>query len=119
MLPKTTQSSDAFRLPDTARGLLIAAISVAVGYTVLQPVDPAARAPLSGGSLEMLGIALALQLGVLGGNWLVGRYERAHGLEGQLAPAGRHVLSLLADGVSVLLFALAVFGGIAGRALTL
>jgi hypothetical protein len=53
------------------------------------------------------------------GNWLVGRYERAHGLEGQLAPTARHILGLVADGVSVLLFALAVFGGIAGAALSI
>jgi hypothetical protein len=111
--------ADAYRLPDAARGVLIAVISVFVGYAVLQPVDPSVRAPPSSGSLKMLGIALLLQVGMLLGNWLVGRYERAHGLEGQLAPTARHILGLVADGVSVLLFALAVFGGIAGAALSI
>jgi hypothetical protein len=104
------------RAEDLARGAIIALISLVAGYWILAPRDDAALGPFEGRRLAYLGIAVALQLFVLGGNWLVRRFERAHGMDGQLAPDARHVLQLLADGVSVLLFALAVFGGIVGAA---
>jgi hypothetical protein len=99
-----------------ARGVLIALISLVAGYWILAPKEDAALGPFEGRRLAYLGIAVALQVAVMAGNWLVRRFERAHGMEGQLAPDARHVLQLLADGVSVLLFALAVFGGIVGAA---
>jgi hypothetical protein len=104
------------RTADFARGVIIALVSVLAGYWILAPKQDAALGPLAGKRLTYIGIAVGLQLFVLGGNWLVRRYERAHGMEGQIAPDARHVLQLLADGVSVLLFALAVFGGIVGAA---
>jgi hypothetical protein len=104
------------RTADFARGVIIALVSVLAGYWILAPKQDAALGPLEGRRLWLLGIALALQVAVMGGNWLVRRYERANDMEGQLAPDARHVLQLLADGVSVLLFALAVFGGIVGAA---
>ena len=107
----------ALRAQDYARGLLIAVISLVAGYWIITPpADGAAQARIAPGGIAMIAIGVALQLAVIGGNWWVTRYERAHGLQGQLAPGARHVLQLLADGVSVLLFALAVFGGVIGAA---
>jgi hypothetical protein len=105
------------RAQDYVRGVLIAIISAVAGYWILVPeAEGAARGAMSSRGVAMVAVGVALQLGVIGGNWLVARYERAHGLQGQLAPTARHILQLLADGVSVLLFALAVFGGIVGAA---
>jgi hypothetical protein len=105
------------RAQDLARGVLIAVISLVAGYWILVPPEEGtAQARMSPGSIRLVLIGIALQVVVIGGNWLVRRYERANGLEGQLAPEARHILQLLADGVSVLLFALAVFGGIVGAA---
>jgi hypothetical protein len=104
------------RTADFARGVIIALVSLLAGYWILAPKQDAVLGQPSGNRLAYIGIAVGLQVLVLGGNWLVRRYERAHGMEGQIAPDARHVLQLLADGVSVLLFALAVFGGIVGAA---
>jgi hypothetical protein len=113
---KARPAADGMRTADFARGVIIALVSLLAGYWVLAPKQDAALGPLAGKRLAYIGIAVGLQLFVLGGNWLVRRYERAHGMEGQIAPDARHILQLLADGVSVLLFALAVFGGIVGAA---
>jgi len=113
---KATPAADGMRTADFARGVLIAVISAMAGYWILAPRDDSKLGPLQGHRLAYVGIAIGLQVFVLGGNWLVRRYERAHGMEGQIAPDARHILQLLADGVSVLLFALAVFGGIVGAA---
>jgi hypothetical protein len=102
------------RTEDAVRGVIIAIVSAVAGYWILVPATEAQARAVSPRALALVAIGIALQLLVIGGNWLVRRYERAHGMEGQLAPQGRHVLQLLADGVSVLLFAMAVFGGIAG-----
>jgi len=116
---KARLATDGLRTEDVVRGVLIAVISLVAGYWILVPAEDAALGRFEGKRLAYIGIAVALQLAVLGGNWLVRRYERAHGMEGQLAPQARHVLQLLADGVSVLLFALAVFGGVVGAANTI
>ena len=116
---KARPAADGLRTEDVVRGVLIAVISAVAGYWILVPAEDAALGPFEGKRLAYIGVAIALQLGVLAGNWLVRRYERAHGMEGQIAPDARHVLQLLADGVSVLLFALAVFGGIVGAANTI
>src|SRR5687767_3973784 len=112
MVTLKTPPPDGLRTEDVVRGVLIALISLVAGYWILVPAEDAALGPFEGRRLAYLGIAIALQLGVLAGNWVVRRYERAHGMEGLIAPQARHVLQLMADGVSVLLFALAVFGGI-------
>jgi hypothetical protein len=111
-----SRAADGLHTGDVVRGVLIALISALAGYWILVPAEDAALGPFEGRRLAYLGVAIALQLGVLAGNWLVRRFERAHGMDGQLAPGARHVLQLLADGASVLLFAIAVFGGIVGAA---
>jgi hypothetical protein len=115
VIPKNRDAS--LRAQDLVRGILIGVISLVAGYWILTPPqDGAAQARMSPGSITLIVIGIALQVVVITGDWLVRRYERAHGLEGQVAPQARHILQLLADGVSVLLFALAVFGGIVGAA---
>lgn len=113
---KAWPATDGLRAADVARGALIALISLVAGYWIIVPAEDAAPGRFEGRRLAFIGIAVALQLAVLAGNWLVRRYERAHGMEGQVAPGARHVLQLLTDGVTVLLFALAVFGGVIGAA---
>jgi hypothetical protein len=113
---KAPAAADGLRTQDVVRGLVIALVSLVAGYWILVPAEDAALGRFEGKRLAYIGIAVALQLAVLAGNWLVRRYERAHGMEGQIAPDARHVLQLLADGVTVLLFALAVFGGVIGAA---
>ena len=114
-----TPRRDGLRAEDAVRGVLIGVISVAAGFWILRPAEGSGRAPATGGQVAMIAIAVGLQLAVFAGNWLVRRWERVHGMEGQVAPHARHVLQLLADGASVLLFALAVFGGIGGAALSI
>lgn len=113
---KARSAADGLRTGDLARGALIALISLVAGYWIIVPAEDAALGRFEGKRLAWIVIAVAVQVVVLAGNWLVRRYERAHGMEGQIAPDARHVLQLLADGVTVLLFALAVFGGVIGAA---
>lgn len=106
--------SNSFHASDAARGVLITGIIAIIGYFAMVP----APAPEQGGfwithtGLSMLLVGIVLQLTIVFGRPQLARYERANGLEGQLSPMAIHVLQLLADGVTVLLFALAVFGGI-------
>lgn len=57
----------------------------------------------------MILIGIGLQVMVLMGRLLSERYERSHGLPDQLSPIVVYVLELVADGVTVLLFALATY----------
>lgn len=113
---KGRSAADGLRTADIARGAILAAVSLLAGYWILVPAGDAAPGASGGRRLAYVGIAIALQLFVMAGSWLVRRFERAQGMDGLLAPDARHALQLLADGVSVLLFALAVFGGIVGAA---
>ena len=107
-------ASDTFRASDVMRGMLITAIVALVGYFAVLP----APAPGHGGFVMthtgslMLLVGVAMQLTILVGRPLLARYERARGIEGRLSPVAIHFLQLIADGLTVLLFALAVFGGI-------
>jgi len=105
--------SNPWRALDAARGLLITLIGGVIGYFAIVPAPASSRFWISHNGLLQLSIGVALQLAIVVGRPLLTRYERAHGLEGQLSPMLIHVLQLVADGASVLLFALAVFGGIA------
>jgi hypothetical protein len=102
------------RLHSSFRGVLI-------GYGVAffswffnrtLPEDETSR-DWSAGSGYMIGIGLALQLLMLLVKWLVGRYERDHGMEGMLQPQAVAIVQLLIDGITVLLFAIGTFRSIA------
>lgn len=63
--------------------------------------------------LQMLLIGLAMQMVAFALRKIVTRYERAHGVEGFLSPLALFIFELVADGVTVLLFAVATLRGIA------
>ena len=86
-------SSRDVRLSSTLRGFFIAALIVAYGWLMRQP-----GASMTVGVL----VAAALQLGVIAIRRLVRADHQAEAL---------YIFELVADGVTVLLFALGVFGG--------
>lgn len=106
---------NSLRAVDAARGAIITVIAGVVGYFALAPAPKPGQGELSISptGLSMLLIGITLQLAILFGRPLIARFERARGLEGQVSPIAFHVFQLLADGLTVLLLALAVFGGIA------
>ena len=115
MKPGETESTNhPWSAVDAARGLLITLIGGFIGYFAIvpAPAGDSSRFWISHNRLLQLSIGVLLQLAVLVGRPLIARYERANGVEGQLSPMLIHVMQLVADGFSVLLFALAVFGGI-------
>jgi hypothetical protein len=109
------EQSNSLSAVDAARGVIITVVVTLVGYISLAPADEPNRTGLSisNTGLGMLLVGVGLQLAILFSRPLINRFERASGLEGQLSPVVVHILKLIADGLTVLLFALAVFGGIA------
>jgi hypothetical protein len=65
------------------------------------------------GALQMLLLGLALQIVSFAIRKIVTRYERKHGIEGFLSPLALFIFELVVDAVTVLLFALATFRGVA------
>jgi len=61
----------------------------------------------------ILGVGLGLQALLFLVRWFVARHERRSGLEGQFMPHAVYIFELIVDAVTVLLFALATFRGIA------
>ncbi len=88
------ESPRQLRLSSTARGVAIGAILLVYGLLVRQS---------PGTFIEGLLIAAAVQAGVL----LLRRFA-----PGALVPMGVFILELIADGVTVLLFAIGVFSAI-------
>ena len=80
-------------------------------YTLVVPRVPhVAPGPLPGLSTgAMFAIGVGLQLLIVGGRLLASRYERSHGFADQISPLVTYVLELVADGVTVLLFALGTY----------
>ena len=64
-------------------------------------------------ALQILLVGLALQIVSLAIRKIVTRYERKHGMEGFLSPLALFIFELVVDAVTVLLFALATFRGLA------
>jgi len=58
-------------------------------------------------------VGVALQAALLLIRMVVTRYERSRGLEGLLSPLAIYLFELLVDAVTVALFAIATFRGIA------
>ena len=65
------------------------------------------------GALQILLVGLALQIVSFALRKIVTRYERKHGIEGFLSPLALFIFELVVDAVTVLLFALATFRGLA------
>lgn len=94
------------------RGMLI---SYGVGafawlQSTILPVDADAS---SHGYLQAIGVGLGLQILLIAVRMAVKRYERVHRMENELAPQAMFIFELLADGVTVLLFAISTFGAVA------
>ena len=71
-------------------------------------------APASGSNfLYMLLVGVALQAALLLIHKVVARYERTEGLEGVLSPLAMYLFELIVDAVTVALFAIATFRGLA------
>jgi hypothetical protein len=104
-----------FEVADAARGIVITFVVAVIGYYAWLPtLHPERNGPsMSRGGVYMLLLGIGLQVAILVGKPLIGKYEKKHGLDGQISPMVVHILQLLADGLTVLLFALAVFGSIA------
>jgi hypothetical protein len=95
------------------RGMLItygvAAFSWLFSRTL--PMEEASGSNLLS-ALQGVGIGLALQIALVIVRTIVKRYERSHGMEGQLYPQALYVFELFADGITVLLFAISTFRAI-------
>src|ERR1700741_3104026 len=106
--------SSSLRGSDALRGVVITFIAGFVGYFPRLPAPEPGQSGfvITHAGMLMLLTGIALQLSIIFGRPLVARFERLQGMEGQISPMAIYVLQLLADGLTVLLFALAVFGGI-------
>lgn len=97
----------ALRAASRVRGILIAYGVAALGwmFSRASPDGPS-------GAVTLFGIGLGVQLAFLIARRLVKRYEREHGMANAFYPQATYVLGLLADGVTVLLFAIGTFRAI-------
>lgn len=99
------------RLSGTIRSAIIAYGIGAFALLVTRSGDgPTAGVPRQ--VLYMVLTGLGLQALLLVVRTLAARYERSAGLEGQLSPLAVYLFELIADGVTVLLFALATYRGV-------
>lgn len=113
MSASTASATRSLRLSTAVRSVIItygiAAYSLLLSWSgaSAQPRESALSA-----LARLFVIGLGLQGLLLLVSWLVKRYERSRGLEGQLMPLALYIFELAVDGVTVLLFALATFRGI-------
>lgn len=98
------------RLSGTIRSAVIAYGIGAFTLLLARDDGPTAGAPRQ--VLYMVLTGLGLQALLLVVRTLTARYERAAGLEVQLSPLAVYLFELIADGVTVFLFALATYRGI-------
>ena len=99
------ESPQSLRVGTRVRGFIIA-YGLAV-FAVLVPRRD--ESETFADALVVVATGLALQGLVILARFLTARYERRHRMEGQLLPAAMFVAELIADGVSVFLFALGTF----------
>lgn len=97
----------ALRTASRVRGILIAYGVAAFGWLFSRgsPDQPS-------NTVTLIGIGLGVQLVFLIARVLVKRYEREHGMANAFYPQAMYVLELLADAVTVLLFAIGTFRAI-------
>lgn len=98
---------------DRFRGLVIGLLAL-----VLALLPDLPKAPIAP-TWMLIGAGLAVQLGLFGLRRRVQRQERAQGIDGAWLPTLNHLGALLADGLTVLLVAIAVFQGMLVRATTI
>ena len=106
---------EALRLGSAVRGAIIV-YGVALASFLAAQVGVSEAAPgraSGGGLLPMVLLSVVLQGGVLVLRWATRRYERAHDLEGRVTPLAMLLFELVVDGVTVALFAIGTFRGIA------
>ncbi len=100
------------RMSSAVRGILITYGVAGFSWLFARTLPTEEDSPVRG-MLVAFGIGVALQvLALLVRAWLK-RYERAHGMEGALYPQAAALFALLADAVTVLLFAVTTFKAIA------
>ena len=98
---------------DRFRGLVIGLLALLPALLPGLPNAPIAPVWM------LVGAGLALQLGLFALRRSVQRQERAQGVDGAWLPTLNHVGALVADGLTVLLVAVAVFQGMLIRATTI
>jgi len=109
---------EALRLSGAIRGFII---TYGVGlYSFLMGqagVPPHAPGQKPGGALlSMVLLAVGLQGTVLALRWGVKRYERSHGPDESIAPVAAFLSELVVDAVTVAIFAIGTFRGLAQMA---
>jgi hypothetical protein len=98
---------------DRFRGLVIGLLALVLALLPDLPHAPIAP------TWMLIGAGLAVQLGLFALRRWVQRQERAQGIDGAWLPTLNHLGALLADGLTVLLVAIAVFQGMLVRATTI
>ena len=103
------------RISSALRGGIIAYGIAAFALFVprISPVPPDGASSPARDLAYMLGVGLGLQAVLFLVRRLVARHERRSGIEGRLVPQADYIFELIVDAVTVLLFALATFRGIA------
>jgi hypothetical protein len=101
-------SERSLRMSTLARGVLIT-YGVALFSWLFS-----SRFPQSESSgLFAIGLGLGLQVLVLIARAVVKRYEREHGMQGELYPQAMYIVEMIADAITVALFAISTFNAIA------
>jgi hypothetical protein len=95
------------------RGILIAYGVAAFTWFFSQRI-PQPTPDASPGALSPIAIGLLVQILLFVARIAVKRYERENAMDGELYPRAMYIIELLADGVTVLLFAVGTFRAILG-----
>ena len=115
---RSVSKTKSLRVAGAIRGLVIA-YGIGAYALISQKLGPALRSEsgsFSDSPLNLILIGLGVQLVRSAVMWAVGRYEKAHDIEGALSPTVMYGVDLVIDGVTVLLFAVATFQSISGIA---
>lgn len=101
------------RLSSRVRGVLIGyGVAAFTWIFARQLPSPSSDDSLFGGALSSMAVGLLIQLVLIVARHLIKRHDREHGTKGEIYPQAMHVLELLADAMTVLLFAVGTFQAI-------
>ena len=115
---RPVSKAKSLRVAGTVRGLVIA-YGIGAYAVISQKLGPSSRSEsgsFSDSALNLIVIGLGVQFVRWAVLWAIGRYEKAHDIEGALSPTVMYGVDLVIDGVTVLLFAVATFQSISGFA---